>query len=521
VVRRALALATGEQYVRLAINFALIVTVSRLLTPTEIGVSVIGIGIMQIALGLRQFATSDFLIQRQEVTQYDIRASFTVLFLLTALIVSAMFVLAPWFGSFYGEDKLASFLRIAAVAGLIEAVSMPIKGLLRREMAFGALALISTASASVTALVTILLALLGFSYMSMAWAMVAAAVTITFLSFYFRSDLSILRPTLRCWSNVLTFGGYTGASYAIDQTHGALPQLVLGHVLPHSVVGLYNRAQVVSDIPDRIVLASATAVAFPALAAAIRQGCSLKEPYLRALGHITVFFWPALVLLAILAYPAVSLLLGRQWLEVVPLLQVMAVGGLAWFPATLTTPVLLAVGANRDRVLAVLVTRSVSGVVLCGAAYFGVMAMVASRLVTQPYLMFLSLWFVRRHIPFRWREVWAALWKSAVVTASTAAGAICAVAVNESNFDLPIAATAMAVVLAVVGWLTSVVITEHPVLLELKKAAEDVAQISFVQRCMRSRKPITAHRGRPRTAEDQIPASAFAISGPGCDNRST
>ena len=482
VVRRALAFATGEQYVRLAIHFALIVTVSRLLTPTEIGVSVIGIGIIQIALGVRHFATSDFLIQQQEVTQDDIRASFTVMFLLTALIVSAMFVLAPWFATFYGEEKLAHFLRIAAVAGLIEAVSMPIKGLLRRDMAFGAIALIHTASALVTAVVTVSLALAGFSYMSMAWAMVAAAATTTFLSFYLRLDLSILRPTLKAWSNVLTFGGYTGASYAINQTYEALPQLVLGHVLPPSAVGLYNRAQVVSEIPDRVVLEGATAVAFPALAAAVRQGHSLKEPYLRALGYITVFFWPALILLALLAYPTVVLVLGEDWLDVVPLLQVMALGGLAWFPAKLTTPVLLAVGANRDRALAVLVTRSVAGLVLCCAAYFGVMAMAASQLVTQPYVMVVSLWYVRRHIPFAWREVWAALWKSAVVSASSAAGPVCVVAVAEANLELSIAATVMAVVLAVVGWLTGVVVTQHPVLLELKKAANDLAQLSFMQR---------------------------------------
>ena len=76
VVRRALAMAAGEQYFRLAIQFALIVVVSRLLTPTEIGVSVIGTGIMAIALGLREFATSDVLIPRQEVSGVEIRASF-------------------------------------------------------------------------------------------------------------------------------------------------------------------------------------------------------------------------------------------------------------------------------------------------------------------------------------------------------------------------------------------------------------------------------------------------------------
>ncbi len=123
-------MAAGEQYLRLAIGFASIAIVSRLLTPTEIGVSVIGTGIMAIALGLREFATSDFLIQRQEIVRDDIRTSFTLAFLLTALITLAMFALAPWFGSLYGEEKLARFVRIAAVAGLIEAASLPIRGLL-------------------------------------------------------------------------------------------------------------------------------------------------------------------------------------------------------------------------------------------------------------------------------------------------------------------------------------------------------------------------------------------------------
>jgi len=493
-------MATGEQYFRLAINFVSILTISRLLTPTEVGVSVIGLGIMTIALGLREFATSDFLIQRAEVTQEDTRASFTVAFLLTALIGSLMFVLAPWFGTFYGEEQLAHFVRVAAVAGLIEATSLPITGLLRRDLAFGTLALINTASAAVVALATIVLALAGFSYMSVAWATLAGAGTTTLLSFYFRPDLSILRPAFRCWGNVLRFGGYQGASFVINRTYEALPQLVLGHLLPHAAVGLYNRAVLVSDIPDKIVLASASYVAFPALAAETRQGRSLKEPYLRALGYITVLFWPALVLLGILAYPTVLILLGDQWLAVVPLLQVMAVAGLAWFPVMLTTPVLMAVGANRDRVLAVLVTRAVSGFVLCCSAYFGVMAMAVSRLATHPFQMVICLWFVRRHVAFPWSDVWVALWKSAVVTVSSAAGPACVVGLSDTGFDLPIAPTVVAVILAVVGWLAGVLATQHSVLLELEKAIHALTATSFARRCWRLRDRIIAYGPKARGA---------------------
>jgi O-antigen/teichoic acid export membrane protein len=482
VVRRALAMATGEQYCRLGVQFVVIVVVSRLLTPAEIGISVIGIGIMTIALGMREFATSDFLIQRPKVSEDEIRASFTVVCLLTILITVATFVLAPWFGAFYGEEQLGWFLRVAAVAGLIEALSLHIRGLLRRDMAFGALALINTAAAAAGAAATILLALAGFSFMSFAWALLASAVATTILSFYFRPNVAIVRPTLRCCRDVLTFGGYNGASFVINRTYEMLPQLVLGRFLPHSAVGVYDRASVLSDIPDKTILMSVFSVAFPALAAETREGRDLKGPYLRALGYITVLYWPAQVLLILLVYPIVSLLLGQQWLGVVPVLQLLAVATFAWFPVMLTSPVLLAVGANRDRVMADLIGRSVSALVLCSAAWFGIMAMAASKLVTLPFQMVLSFRFVRRHVPFSGHELAAALWKSAVVTASSAAGPLCVIALSDWSFDLSVTATAAALLFAATGWMIGVLVTRHPVMLELVRIVEDLAQTPFVRR---------------------------------------
>jgi len=72
-IRRAVLLATVERYFGLAVQFARIATVSRLLTPEGIGVSAIGMGITGIAFSLRDFARTDYLIQRKEVTREDVR----------------------------------------------------------------------------------------------------------------------------------------------------------------------------------------------------------------------------------------------------------------------------------------------------------------------------------------------------------------------------------------------------------------------------------------------------------------
>ena len=188
-------------------------------------------------------------------------------------------------------------------------------------------------------------------------------------------------------------------------------------------------------------------------------------------------------MLVLLAHPIVSLLLGEQWLGAVPVLQVMAVAAFAWFPVILTSPVLLAVGANRDRVLADLVGRSVSAVVLCFAAYFGVMAMAATKLVTLPFQMILSFCFVRRHIHFRWRELWTAVWRSAVVTAGCAAGPAAVVALSGSGFELSLPAAALAALLTAAGWLATALAIQHPVMIEVRQATAALAQTAFARRC--------------------------------------
>lgn len=72
-VKRALLMSTGERYVLLVSNFATAAVVSRILTPEEIGVSVIGMAILAIIMSVREFASSGFLIQRQELSREDIR----------------------------------------------------------------------------------------------------------------------------------------------------------------------------------------------------------------------------------------------------------------------------------------------------------------------------------------------------------------------------------------------------------------------------------------------------------------
>ncbi|HLO78215.1 MAG TPA: oligosaccharide flippase family protein [Magnetospirillum sp.] len=465
--RRAFLLNSVERYLCLTIGFLTVTVVSRLLSPAEVGLSAIGTGLMTVILALREFATAEFLILRPQVTREDVRTAFSTLFCLYVVVAVVLMAASPWIAEFYHSQALEEFLAIVVVAGLLETCAMPITALLRRDLAFGTLAVVTVSTAVVGAAVTVGLAASGEGFLSFAWAWLAAAATTVVLTLCFRPAWWIFRPCLRSWRAALNFGGYNGAMAVLGRAYEALPQLVLGGILSASAAGLYNRASTICGLPDRFVISGVFTVAFPALAAEARQGGNLKASYLRALGYITVVYWPALAVLALLAHPVVRLLLGADWLAVVPLVQIMCAASLFWFPVILTAPILAAVNALRDSFLCKLVSMSVCAAVLTGASFAGITAMALSQFFTSPFQMLMALYVVRRRVFFRWSELLAGLWKSAVVCLCSMAGPSLVIGLAGFRFDLPWMLSLVAAALAAVGWLGGLFITAHPFLAEL------------------------------------------------------
>ena len=443
-IRRALAVSTTERYLNMAITFATTFVVSRLLTPAEIGVWAIGLATATAILAAREFTSGVFLIQRQDSTREEVRGAFTVMLAMTAAIAAILALGAPAIAAFYGEPKLVHYLRVAAVAILLEVIAAPLVALMRRDMAFTKLAVLNTANVVVFAVVTVTLAVLGFSYMSFAWGWAVAAGVASALAVCLRPDRWVFRPVLRHWRGMLEFGAYNGLNVFLFRLYEAIPTMVLGRAVSFDAAGLYNRALLVCQLPDRVVLGGAAPVILPALAAEVRAGRDLGAAYVRAISFITAVQWPALVVLAIVAHPVVLVLLGNQWLGVVPLVQVLALASLFSFTAELNYPVLVSLGAMRDLLLRALIAWPLSALVIAGASQLGLMAAALSFFVIVPFQAYVSLHFVRRHVPVGWRELADACGRSAVITLCSAAGPLCVVAALGFRFDMPVPAALLA-----------------------------------------------------------------------------
>jgi O-antigen/teichoic acid export membrane protein len=481
-IRRALVLTTAERYIALIVNFASFAICSRLLTPSEIGLAVLGNVIGALLLSVREFATVAFIIQRKDLTTDDVRATFTAIAMLSIAASIVIALAAQTLAGFYDAPGLAKYLLVVSICITVEVVAQPVSGLLRRDMEFAKLACINISGTVIGGVLTIALALLGFSAMSFAWAWLATAIVVGTLSIAICADRSIYKPSIRGLGAVLTFGGYNGATALLYRVYDNLPYFALARILSVDALAMYNRALTICQLPDKLIVGGLTPVLMSAFSAEFRAGRPLRAAYLRSIELITAMQWPALALLAILADPVVRVLVGDQWLAAVPLVRIIAIASMFNFSAELNYPLLVAAGAMRDVFTRSLIVWPLSAGIITGAAFYGLEAAAFSWLVVVPLQAFVSITFVRRHVDVSWAEIGAALLRATIVSASSAAGPLAMILMLDGHFEHPLQMLIVAGVLGGVGWIAGLWAMGHPLLAEIRIAANALLAIPAARR---------------------------------------
>jgi O-antigen/teichoic acid export membrane protein len=270
------------------------------------------------------------------------------------------------------------------------------------------------------------------------------------------------------WRDVLRFGVYSSATAVLARIGEPLPVFIFGRYLSPEAVAIGHRAALLSLLPERLVLSAIGPVTLPEFSRRAREGMSLKETYLTALSHVSVVQWPAMLTLAVLAEPIVRLVLGSQWLDVVPLLRIVSPALMLSVPIAFQYATLVTVGAVHRLPRLLVVQMTVMTAALWLSAPYGLHAAAWSMYAAMPIVAGLSLLTVRSAIGFAWRELWVALVRSAGVSAMASAGPMAVALLSPAPTSLVTAA--FAVLLGAAGWGAGLYLLVHPFWREVCRA---------------------------------------------------
>ena len=430
--KRGAVWAVGARVVSQFVQFVGTIVTARLLLPSDFGVLAVVLPVLAFGGIFNNLGLGASVIHTEWVTE---KLLSTVFWLHTAVSVTLTVLVAAIavpLGRFFDIPQLPPVLAVAALIFVCARGLVP-TALLERALRFKQIAVVETVSAVLGMAATVGAALAGAgAYSLVAGPLVSEAArsvgayAVVRWRPRARPDLASLRSV---WSYTR---GITGFSLLNFWSRNA-DNLLLARFVDLTALGFYNRAYSLMRLPVYQVNTAMSRVLFPAITRLRDDRPRLGRAWLRALSAAAVLAAPVGIGMAVAAPALVEVLLGRRWLGMVDVLQLLA---LAALPQTLSTTfggLLRATGATDKLFRLGLITSGLSLTAIVIGLPWGTVG-VAAALTVKFYLeVLIGLRPCLAEAALRWRDVVRALrgvWIASVLLG--VAGLAVRLAVGES-----------------------------------------------------------------------------------------
>jgi PST family polysaccharide transporter len=414
---RATAITLANQTAGFLLRLASGVVLARLLTPADYGlVGMVTVVTSFVAL-FNDLGLSMATVQKAELTHLEVNALFWINVGVSFFLASVVSCLSPAIAWFYGEPRLIPVAVALASCLAIGGTRVQHAALLRRQMRFGALAIIDITSAILGIIAGIALAITWRDY----WALVAMHVISTVAACCGTWFFSTWRPTWpRALFNVghqLRFGTQFTASQVLYFVTRNLDGILIGRYFGPRPLGLYSRAYQLMLLPMQQITLPITMVAIPALSCLQSEPHRYRRYYCKALTLMAYFTMPLTITAFVFSDEIIGILLGPKWLDASAIFRLLALAALIEPFAVAASWLLISAGRAHRLLLWTFVQTMVMALLFVLGISWGVRG-VAISYVSGSYALLIP-WFVvaLKDSPIAFADLRSALWRPSVLTA--------------------------------------------------------------------------------------------------------
>jgi lipopolysaccharide exporter len=303
------------------LQFGMTAVLARLLTPTAFGLIAFAGVFLRFVSYFAKAGITEALVQKPKLSRADIRAAFTLSTGL-GLVFSLVAVVASPIAAAVGQDPaLIPVLRWLALGLLIHSLGAPSTALLRRDLRFKSLAGIDVASYIIGYFVVgLTLAITGAGVYALVGATLTQAAVAVLCSYVMVQHSIVPTSSRDSYRDILSFGARVSVVGFFEFLKFNLDTLAVGRWAGTAQLGVYNRANLLADLPAERLTSGFSHVLFPSFSAIQHDRERLRSAYLSAVGMAAAVILPLNAGMAVAARELVLVLLGAQWLAAIDVL---------------------------------------------------------------------------------------------------------------------------------------------------------------------------------------------------------
>jgi len=307
------------------LNFGSLAVLARLLLPEAFGLVAMVTVIVGLLAVFKDAGLSVATVQKEEITHQQVSTLFWINVGISALLGGLIMATSPLVAWFYDEPRLV-LITVALGGGfLLGGLTVQHQALLRRRMRFGALAGVQLTSMIMGIGAAVLTAWIGWGY----WALVVRELVMaltgllaTWIAMPWKPGLPQRGAGTR---DMLGFGGYLSLTRIANYFFRNLDNILIGRQRGDEALGYYSRAYSLLMLPISQLNAPVSSAVLPALCRKQNDPEGFRRAYTGGVGSLCTLGLPLVGLTVLLAEPVVLMVLGDQWVPVIPLFRALGI----------------------------------------------------------------------------------------------------------------------------------------------------------------------------------------------------
>ena len=310
------------------LNLLIGIVVLNYLTPADTGLIGMLAIFSAIAGNLQSSGFSTALINEKQPTAQQYNSVFWFNILMGGCLYGLLFLSAPLISWVFDEPRLTDLSRFLFLSFFISSFGISTNAYMVKNMMNREITIVNLVALIISGSTAVVLALNGFTYWSLAWQQVVNSTVLILGRFYYVKWRPTLQFTFAYIRQTFSFSMKILVTMILKSVNLNMLTVLFGVLFRNAhIVGNFFQAYKWDSMAFQTVGGMVGQVAQPVLVS-VREERDREQQVFRKMLRFTAFLsFPALFGLALVAREFILCTIGYEWINCVPLLQILCISG--------------------------------------------------------------------------------------------------------------------------------------------------------------------------------------------------
>ncbi len=295
------------------VQFITFAVIARILTPEDVGVMalavmIIGIGRLVLDLGLGMA-----IIRDKNTDETQLNTVFWISLFVAAVLYFAITFSAGPISGFLNNSTIGNIIHLSNLVLFFESCRLVPNSILRKNLEFKNLAIISTVNSVTYSAISLTLAFSNYGLYSLLYAYIFSSLLSAVMSYRLSGWYPKFKISLKKSRSLLKFGINLSFSSIISYINENIERLLLAKYIGVFELGVYHFVKRIISLPQQLLSQNIGVATYPILAKIKDDDAELSRTYLFLLRSMSLIAFPTLSFLAFTSEAWIPVIFGGKW----------------------------------------------------------------------------------------------------------------------------------------------------------------------------------------------------------------